>query len=568
MGRSYWIISIMLLFSVAALCATLVLLIRWRRARWWPQRSPLDRGVLAVANSSSGSSFETSLSEILKTLRTTMVGRKLVVFANRQPYIHQNCEDGSVKVMRPASGLVTALEPILRQSGGLWIAHGNGSADRQIADGSGRVAVPPEDPRYTLQRVWLSEAEENGYYYGFSNEGLWPLAHLAHTRPVFRLNDWRHYQDVNQRFCDSLASAELRDDSLILVQDYHFALLPRMIRSRIKSSGSAARVALFWHIPWPNPETFGICPWANDLLKGILGADVVGFHTQFHCNNFLQTCDRYLEARVDWEHFSVTMDGHETLVRAFPIGIATTPVPAITSEERSELKKRYGLNAELIAVGVDRIDYTKGLLERVESVERFFEKFPQYLGKFTFGQIGSPSRSNIPAYHELHAQLERNVQSINRRFGFEDHEEYVPIRFLPIHHGWEEIQRFYQLGDVCLVTSLHDGMNLVAKEYIWCQKPESGSLVLSKFAGASRELSDALIVNPYSIEEMANAIEEALRFTPAEKFRRMSRMREKISDHNAFHWANEIIQTLVKDVRRAQPPSTPATLRRWLLRAS
>jgi trehalose-6-phosphate synthase len=493
-------------------------------------------------------------SQWLTQLREAMGSRKLTVIANREPYIHQR-KGARVEVIRPASGLVTALEPILRQCGGLWIAHGSGSADADVVDERNEVAVPPSQPKYKLRRVWLDKEEENGYYYGFSNEGFWPLCHLAHNRPTFRLSDWEQYKKVNRKFTDAIPDSSLGDDSLILVQDYHFAMLPRMLRERAGPKGP--KVGLFWHIPWPNPEAFGICPWNEELLRGMLGADVIGFHTQSHCNNFLETCNRYLEARIDYEHFTVTMENHVTEIRAFPIGIDTSPVRFVSDGEKEALKARYGIKAQYVAVGVDRLDYTKGLLERVEGVERFLEKYPEYVGKFSLVQMGSPSRSQIPAYKHLAEQLEAAVNRINERFGEKTPEGssdnsiaakdvYKPIIFLATHHEWDEIQYFYQMGDVCMVTSLHDGMNLVAKEYIWCQRPDRGALVLSKFTGASRDLTEAFIINPYSTEEVADAIHAALTLAPEERFSRMSAMREKVRVRNAFNWASNLIRAVIR----------------------
>ncbi|MDR3607657.1 MAG: trehalose-6-phosphate synthase [Oligoflexia bacterium] len=476
------------------------------------------------------------------SLSRTIAQKSLVVVANREPYIHQRAPDGSIQVMRPASGLVTALEPILRQCGGLWIAHGSGSADYAVTNEKDEIAVPPEKPTYTLKRVRLSPQQEEGYYYGFSNEGLWPLCHLAHTRPIFRLSDWQRYIEVNQLFADSIPENLIHSDTLFLVQDYHFGLLPKILKSRGTPS-NRPKIGIFWHIPWPNPEAFGICPWAQQLLSGMLGADIIGFHTQFHCNNFLESCNRYLEARIDYEHFSVTMDGHETRVRAFPIGIDTAPVKALTDPEREQLKAQYGIKAQYVAVGVDRIDYTKGLLERVEAVERFLEKHPEYIGRFTLAQMGSPSRTHISTYQRLNDDLVRLVDRVNARYSQPN--GYKPIVFIPTHHEWKEIQYFYQLGDLCLVTSLHDGMNLVAKEYVWCQSPEKGALILSKFTGASRELTQAFIINPYSIEEMADAIFNALLMSPEEKAARMTLMRETVHSHNAYRWASEVIEALL-----------------------
>jgi trehalose 6-phosphate synthase len=494
----------------------------------------------------------------LTGLKQGLEGHDLVIVANREPYIHQK-KDDRIEIVRPASGLVTALEPILRSCGGLWVAHGSGTADRDVSNENGEVKVPPSRPSYTLRRVWMSREEESGYYYGFSNEGLWPLCHLAHTRPIFRLADWERYRAINTRFSEALPSHLLGPQSLMLVQDYHFALLPRIIQDRALARGltpgETPRIAIFWHIPWPNPEAFGICPWHAELLRGMLGADVIGFHTQYNCNNFLETCNRYLEARIDYEKFSVTMENRETLIRAFPIGIDTAPVRALSEEERTRLKARYGITARFVAVGVDRLDYTKGIVERVEAVERFLEKHPEQVGEFSLVQMGSPSRSQIPAYQALVEQLEQAVKRVNDRFGRAG--GYQPVIFLPHHHEWDEIQYFYQLGDLCMVTSLHDGMNLVAKEYVWCQTAERGSLILSKFTGASRELNDAFIVNPYSIEEMADAIASAVALSPEERTRRMLSMKAKVETRNAYHWASDLIHSLIRKDETA-PLRTPA----------
>lgn len=461
-------------------------------------------------------------------------GRRLIIVANREPYSHER-RDGSIQVVRPASGVVTALEPIMRLcGGGIWVGHGSGSADREVVDANDEVKVPPENPTYTLRRVWLTKEEEDGYYYGFANEGMWPLCHLAYTRPTFRLPDWEMYKKVNERFAETTLRNVDPSNAVILVQDYHYALLPKMIRDRAPQ----ATIELFWHIPWPNPEAFGICPQYKDLLEGMLGADVVGFHTQYHCNNFLETCDRYLECRVDWERFSVTVNDRETLVRSYPISIATEPVTPLTIDRRAELKLRYGIHSEHVALGVDRLDYTKGLLERFSGVERFLEKYPEFVGKFTFVEMGTPSRTNIISYRTLIEEVEGAVERVNKRFG---NDGYKPIVLLKGHYDWNEVADFYQLGDVCLVTSLHDGMNLVAKEYVWSQAPENGALVLSRFTGAARELSEAIIVNPYSIEEIADAIYQGLTWTPEEKRVRMMRMKEKVQNHNAFHWATDLL---------------------------
>jgi alpha,alpha-trehalose-phosphate synthase [UDP-forming] len=477
-------------------------------------------------------------------VRTRLDGGRLFVVSNREPYMHQR-NGRSIEVVVPPSGLVTALEPVLDACHGTWIAHGSGGADTEVVDAHDRLRVPPDDPRYTLRRVWLSKEEEEGYYYGFANEGLWPLCHIAHTRPIFRAQDWQHYQEVNRKFTAAvLEEIEDTPKPVVLVQDYHFALLPRLLKEKRPD----ARVAIFWHIPWPNPEAFGICPWQRQLVDGLLGADLIGFHIQSHCNNFLQTVDRVVESRVDWEHFSVLRQNHRTIVRPFPISVDLTDDESIESDnhgvnylERSALMHSLGVQAAFMGIGVDRVDYTKGILERFRAIERFLEKYPKYQGEFTFVQIGAPSRTHIKRYHDLLAEVEAEAERINWRF---QTGKWKPIAFLKRQHNHEEIERYYCAADLCLVTSLHDGMNLVAKEFIAARRDERGVLILSQFTGAARELRDALLVNPYDVDQTAEAIRAALEMEPEEKQLRMHRMRRVVKERNIYHWAGSLITEL------------------------
>lgn len=339
------------------------------------------------------------------SLRSRLQDKPLFVVSNREPFMHVYNERKGVEVIVPASGLVTALEPVLVASDGTWIAHGSGSADRDVVDNGDRIRVPPDRPSYTLRRVWLSTEEEKGYYEGFSNEGLWPLCHIAHTRPVFRPEDWNDYQRVNRRFADALLQEmEGTESPIVLAQDYHFALLPRMV----KEARPDARVAIFWHIPWPNAEVFGICPWQRELVDGLLGADLIGFHTQSHCNNFLETVDRAVEALTEWDRFAVNRQGHVTLVRPYPISVAFPDSSGValnerlsSGEERAALCSQLGIEATLLGVGVDRVDYTKGIIERFRGIERFFELNPSYERRFSFVQIGAPSRTHIERYQQF-----------------------------------------------------------------------------------------------------------------------------------------------------------------------
>ena len=475
-------------------------------------------------------------------VREKLSGRPLVVVANREPYRHMR-RGGKIEVVTPASGLVTGLEPLLRACGGTWIAHGDGDADRETADAHGRLRVPPDRPQYTLRRVWLDQAEFKGYYEGFSNEGLWPLCHIAHTRPVFRAADWADYRRVNERFAEAvLAEIEGQDEPWVLVQDYHFTLLPKLIKDRRPD----ARVALFWHIPWPNPEAFAICPWRKELLTGLLGADLIGFHTQFHCNNFLETVDRILESRIDRERFAVKREGHSTVVKPFPISVAFEEPRSGDPEgdvraDRERVLRETKSKAEFIAVGVDRLDYTKGILERLRGVERFLERYPDFRGRFTLFQIGAPSRTGLESYRSFTGQVEAEAARINARFGGGG---APPIALRLKHHSHEEIRPFYRAADACLVTSLHDGMNLVAKEFVVAREDDGGVLILSRFTGAARELRDALIVNPYDTDEVAQALHDALVMEPNEKALRMARLRRQVRENNVYRWAGSLIEEL------------------------
>jgi alpha,alpha-trehalose-phosphate synthase [UDP-forming] len=490
-------------------------------------------------------------------VRTRLGDGRLFVVSNREPYVHER-KGKSVEAVVPPSGLVTALEPVLKACDGTWIAHGSGDADAEVVDANDRLRVPPRDPRYTLRRVWLSKEEEEGYYYGFANEGLWPLCHIAHARPTFRAQDWQYYQEVNRKFMAAvLEEIEGVSQPVVLVQDYHFALLPRMIKEKRPD----ARVAIFWHIPWPNPEAFGICPWQRQLVEGLLGADLIGFHTQSHCNNFLHTADRVVESRIDWEHFSVVRQSHRTNVHPFPISVDVpddTPVDGSYYRDeyikRSSLMHSLGVETPFVGIGVDRVDYTKGIPERFQAIERFLEKYPKYQGKFTFVQIGAPSRTHIKRYHDLMAEVEAEAERINWRF---QSGKWKPIVFLKRHHSHEEIDLFYRAADLCLVTSLHDGMNLVAKEFLAARRDERGVLILSQFTGAARELRDALLVNPYDIDQTAEAIRAAIEMEPEEKQLRVQNMRKLIREHNIYRWAGSLITELCElrldSADRAQP---------------
>ena len=474
-----------------------------------------------------------------QTLNRHLHGEKVVVVANREPYVHERGKDGSITVMHPASGLVTAIEPVMRACSGTWIAHGSGSADRETVDREGRVRVPPGEESYVLRRVWLTREEEQGYYYGFSNEGLWPLCHIADTRPIFRSEDWKSYQAVNEKFADAVVAEVDVDDPIVLVQDYHFALAPRLIRQRLPR----ATIIMFWHIPWPNSQRFGICPWRKELLEGMLGTSILGFHTQSDCNNFVESVERFLEARTDRERNAIVQHGRSTLVRPYPISLewpARWLKDAMPIEEcRARVIQELDLPPDaLIGVGVDRLDYTKGIEERMLAVEHLLERYPELRGRFTFIQLAAPSRTIIEQYRLLNEHVEEVAARINARFG---KERYRPVVLLRSHHEPPTVFRYYRAADVCYVSSLHDGMNLVAKEFVASREDEQGVLVLSQFTGAARELPEALIVNPYDLDEASSALAAALRMSEEEQRDRMRAMRAFIAEFNVYRWAGRML---------------------------
>ncbi|HUQ11023.1 MAG TPA: trehalose-6-phosphate synthase [Steroidobacteraceae bacterium] len=483
-----------------------------------------------------------------QVVREHLDSPEMFAVSNREPYIHNRGPDGPV-VQVPASGMVTALEPIMRACAGTWVAHGSGSADRDVVDGNDRVRVPPEDPSYSLRRVWLSPEEEEGYYFGFSNEGIWPLCHLAYVRPAFRESDWEQYQRVNQKFADVVADESRSRNPVVLVQDFHFALLPRLLRRRKPN----ATIALFWHIPWPNAETFGVCPWKAEMLSHMLAADILGFHTRHHCQNFLASVDRFMECQIDHEHMTVTLRGHVCRVVPYPISIEWPPrwlaqLPDIETCARA-VRARHGIAPEVtIGLGVERWDFTKGIVERFRALETLLDKNPALRGKISLLQVAAPTRSKLPAYLALQEQTLAEAARINSRFASDG---WKPIVLIDHHQEPREVFEMFRAADFCVVNSLHDGMNLVAKEYVAARDDEDGVLILSTFAGASRELPEALLVNPFDVGETAAAMVTAMQMRRDERRVRMKAMRRTVKENNVYRWAGRMLMDAAQ-VRQRQ----------------
>lgn len=476
-------------------------------------------------------------------IQTKLHDYQFIVVANREPYIHRYAGD-QIECVQPASGLAVALDPIMRACGGTWVAHGSGDADRQMVDGRDHVRVPPDEPQYTLRRVWLTKEQEDGYYYGLANEGLWPLCHIVFTRPVFNPQHWQTYREVNQLFAEAILQEAGDTPTFVFIQDYHFALLPRML----KEKNPNLIVAQFWHIPWPNRETFRAFPWKEELLDGLLGNDLLGFHLRYHCQNFLDTVDRAVEAKVDHERFEITRSGKTTAVRPFPISIdfdrhVAIAESATVEREMKQWRRQFGLTDKSVGIGIDRIDYTKGIPERLRALDCFLEENPDYRKRLVFIQIGVPSRVHIREYKLLDDEIESVVEAINWKWSTDS---WRPIIFLKQHCSPVQMMALHRLANFCIVSSLHDGMNLVAKEFVSSRFDGDGVLILSQFTGAARELEDAVLVNPFSIEEGAAAVRQALEMPEDERRKRMQRMRTAVSESNIYRWAGKVISTLLK----------------------
>jgi alpha,alpha-trehalose-phosphate synthase [UDP-forming] len=479
----------------------------------------------------------------------TLIGERLgdyqfIVVANREPYVHR-FEGGKIVCIKPASGMASALDPVMRASGGVWVGASSGDADRQTADEHGHVAVPPDDPSYVLRRIWLSREEEDGFYYGLSNEGLWPLCHVAFVRPVFDPDDWETYRAVNTRFAEAVLEEAGSRPTFVFIQDYHFALLPRIL----KDANPNLIIAQFWHIPWPNREFIRTFPWKEELLDGMLGNDLLGFHLRYHCQNFLDAVESLMEAKVDPERSEVTRGGKVTVVRPFPIGIdfdghvALADSPAVDTAIDA-WRSRLGLTDDtFVGVGIDRLDYTKGIPERLRGLSRFFEKHPEFVERVRFVQIGVPSRSEIASYEQLASEVDDAVQEINNHWGTKT---WQPITYLPRHFGSVDMMALHRLAHFCIVSSLHDGLNLVAKEYVASRTDEDGVLILSQFTGAALELTEALLINPFAQDEIAEAIHRALTLPEAERRKRMQKLRQTVAENNVYRWAGKILHALLK----------------------
>jgi trehalose 6-phosphate synthase len=488
-------------------------------------------------------------------------GERVLVLANRQPCRHERTADGRVVLKRSASGVVTALEPLVQSCDGVWIAHGCGDADRSVVDDRDGLDIPCAEHSYRLRRVWLSDAEHRGYYEGFSNEGLWPLCHGVHVRPIFRPRDFTMYRLANMRFAQAAVDEADGNAPLVLVQDYHLALAPRMVRQAMPSS----TIVAFWHVPWPRPHEFAVCPWGPDLVDGLLASDILGFQTASDCQRFLDTLAGIGGVDVDDDEQAIVCGGHRTLVRAYPVSVEYPNrwVRAAASVERcrAAVLQQLGLPPDVrLAVGVDRLDYTKGIPEKFLAIERLLSIEPALRDSFAFVQVAEPSRESLPAYRENRTRVLEVMGRVNRRFARGGRQ---PIVLLERHHEPSEVYQLLRAADLCYVGSLQDGMNLVAKEFVAARNDGRGVLVLSSHAGAAGQLAGgAMLIDPHDVDGTAGVLARALAMDRGEQARRMRAMRSVVARFNSYWWVGRMLEDAAQ-LRDGQPRAQGAGLERY-----
>ncbi len=474
--------------------------------------------------------------------RNLGAGGRLIIVSNREPFVHEH-NAGGIVCKQPAGGLTAALSPLLNCSGGVWVAQGTGSADREVVDSHSRIMVPPDRPTYTLRRVWLSERLRREYYCGLANRALWPLCHNAYQRPHFSATEWESYRKANEIFAEAIVEEAAGRPAMVFIQDYHLALVPRLLRKR----NPRLVTAHFWHIPWPDPDTFFVFPWSAELLDGMLGNNLVGFQLSKHSANFLRCVERAGEHLVDTARGRVFGEANTTVVHDFPIGIdfdhhAKSAASPETGAAIEDWKLRLGSKVR-VGIGIDRIDYTKGIPERFQALDLFFDRHPEWRGNLVFVQVGVPSRDEIPEYRQLAEEIHARIGALNERWGTAD---WKPVHFVNENLPPAQMIALHRLADFCLVTPLHDGMNLVAKEFVASREDLDGVLVLSRFAGAAVELSSGILVNPFSEEDIADGIHTALTLPRAQRMVRMSRMRSAVRDNDIHRWAADVFSAAVQ----------------------
>lgn len=476
-----------------------------------------------------------------KIVRGNFKGYEFILVSNREPFLHSYDKKGKIICERSIGGVSISFDSIMKATHGTWVAYGGSQADKKSVDKKNHIQVPPGNHKYTLRRIWMTDEERRGYYEGFSNETLWPLCHMVFTKPNFRESDWFAYKEINKRFAYAVLEEIKGKKALVWIQDYQLALVAKYIKEKRPD----VLIGQFWHIPWPANEIFRICPWKKEILIGLLSNDLLGFHRLYHVDNFLKNVALELEANINYEDSIVNLKKYKTKVGFFPISVDYEDISERLKRKdgfKEAIKKYIPFGFKYLALGVDRVDYTKGIPNRLLAIEYFLDKNPKYIKKFVYFGVGAPSRSGIKAYRELNKYILKTVDRINKKFG---KDKWQPIIYYNNVIKRQEILQIAKNADLCLITPLDDGMNLVAKEYVVANKGD-GALVLSEFAGASKELSESFLVNPYNIRETGKAIKVALEMTAKERITRMKKMKENIKERNLFRWAGKFLLEIAK----------------------
>jgi trehalose 6-phosphate synthase/phosphatase len=485
----------------------------------------------------------------------TFENRELILVSNREPYVHER-DDGEIRVVKPEGGLTSALDPMMASTGGTWVAWASGDADDEVSDENGCVRVPPDSQSYELKRVFLTDEQVTNYYYGYSNKVLWPLCHSDTAKMEPKAQFWRHYRETNRQFAEAIREQTNPSNAVIWFQDYHFALAPRYVRE----ASPDAFCMQFWHIPWPSWDVFQSCPQYDELLDGLLANDLLGFHLDQYCRNFLDCVSRTLDAEVDRENGRIRYDGRTIRVAAFPLGIDAAERNALAQsteadEQWESLRESYPLPEDgRIAVGVDRLDYTKGIEQRLAALEHLWEWYPEHREQLTYVQKASESRSRIEEYQQVQTNVKKKIEQINDRF---ETGNWQPVVYVDDYLPLSALAALYREADVCLVSSLRDGMNLVAKEYVASQVDEPGVLVLSELVGAHEELGEsALTVHPNDTESFAATIQQALAMEPSERSTRMETMRQQVESNDIDAWKRNVLRQANKILEQKDEAAT------------
>lgn len=487
-----------------------------------------------------------SAKTVNKLVKSKLKGFSVITISNREPYIHMHTKKG-ITYKGPGffGGMAVALDSTMQACHGLWIAWGSGDANHETVDKFKHIKVPPENPQYTLRRVWISGKDIFGFYFGASNQAIWPLCHpVTHVKPLFIPNYWKTYKKINKLYAKvCLEEIKGKKKVIVFLQDYHLTLCPKFIRKERKD----ILLAHFWHIPWPTPDIFRICPWRKEILEGLLSNDLLGFHIPSYCKNFLETVEKELKAKVDYKKYLVYYKGHKTSVRAFPISIDFDVLDKVSrsKEVKKEIKKIRStfIPYKFIGVGIDRIDFTKGIPERLRAIDRFLEKYPKYKERFVFFQAGTVSRIGLPSYKKINEEIDGLVEQINKKYKTG---KWKPIIYLKEKIPLPRLMGLHRTADLAIISPLQDGMNIVAKEFVAAQSDLKGVLLLSPFAGAAQELKQALLINPHNTEKFADSIKEALEMPKQEKRKRMLALRKVVKVNNIYKWVGDILSEIIK----------------------